>query len=294
MKSRAANIAGGRPPPVVVHPPQSVWAPASELRGWIRAPGGALELNCRILEHGVSRRSVAMEFIHPPPPFARLFVFAAGEARVWLDGRLRRLTPGHLWLLPAEQAFRVRYGPSVMHYFHLHVHDAAGQALFRGGPALRGERAPALAEALFVAQDAGQELALATLLFHLMARFAEADREALLARQERGRRFAEVLGRIAAGPPAALSVKELAGLAHLSRAALSKGFQRQLGVSLKEYLIQAALRRAREQLAFTDKSAQEIAAELGYAQPGYFHRVFRARLGLTPLAYRAAARAGRG
>lgn len=49
------------------------------------------------------------------------------------------------------------------------------------------------------------------------------------------------------------------------------------------------MRRARELLATTGMPVTTVASRLGYADPQYFTRVFKALVGMTPSRYRARA-----
>lgn len=66
----------------------------------------------------------------------------------------------------------------------------------------------------------------------------------------------------------------------------SLAFKQQKGLSLKEYQIQARLRRACQLLRNTDLPVRAIASQAGFASPQHFYRVFRCRTGLTPQEYR--------
>ena len=87
-----------------------------------------------------------------------------------------------------------------------------------------------------------------------------------------------------------LSVAALARRQGLSPAALSKLFQRDTGMGLKQWLQQTAMDRARELLASTSLPVQEVAAQLGNGDPYHFQRVFKRCVGLTPSAFRRSLR----
>jgi transcriptional regulator GlxA family with amidase domain len=54
-----------------------------------------------------------------------------------------------------------------------------------------------------------------------------------------------------------------------------------------EYMLAGRMNRARHLLTSTNLSVQEVAVRAGYENPLYFSRLFAARIGLTPTAYRA-------
>lgn len=59
-----------------------------------------------------------------------------------------------------------------------------------------------------------------------------------------------------------------------------------LGISVKQLLSRKRLLESQRELAFSDKSVQEIAYELGFNDPAYFGRVFRNITGSSPGTFR--------
>jgi two-component system response regulator YesN len=99
-------------------------------------------------------------------------------------------------------------------------------------------------------------------------------------------RYRHLLSDLQTSCTAELTVAALAEREHVTASALSKGFQREVGISLSAYMTQLLVDRACELLASTDLSAQAVAEKLGYVDPFYFHRVFKKHTGASPLAYR--------
>lgn len=66
--------------------------------------------------------------------------------------------------------------------------------------------------------------------------------------------------------------------------------RRHLGVSAKEVIQERLEVAARRQLLFTDDSAEQVAASLGFRDPSYFARFFRRRTGASPGRFRESAR----
>lgn len=97
-------------------------------------------------------------------------------------------------------------------------------------------------------------------------------------------RRAEAL--IAADPAAPHSVRSLAESVSLSPSRFAHLFTRQLGRSPMRALREARLRHAARLLESTDLSVDRVAAASGFASPFHFNRVFRARYGVPPGAYR--------
>jgi len=57
-------------------------------------------------------------------------------------------------------------------------------------------------------------------------------------------------------------------------------------MGLKRLLLMTAMERAREVLATSDMTVQEVAAQLGYSDPFHFQRIFKQCSGMTPSAFR--------
>jgi len=87
-----------------------------------------------------------------------------------------------------------------------------------------------------------------------------------------------------------LRASEVADAVGLSLRALQQRFQRTLGRTLREELIQVRMDRAKMLLRQTDMSVEQIARRCGFAAFGYFVRAFRREMGITPRRYRGQCR----
>jgi AraC family transcriptional regulator len=71
---------------------------------------------------------------------------------------------------------------------------------------------------------------------------------------------------------------------------LARAFRRSFGCTVGEYLRRLRIERATEQLAGGDTPLAEIALAAGFADQSHFSNVFRRRTGMSPSAFRRAAR----
>jgi len=92
---------------------------------------------------------------------------------------------------------------------------------------------------------------------------------------------------IAADPGAPHTVRSLAASVSPSPSRLAHLYTQQLGRSPMRALREARLRHAARLLEGSDLSVERVAAASGFASPFHFNRVFRARYGVPPGAYRA-------
>lgn len=74
---------------------------------------------------------------------------------------------------------------------------------------------------------------------------------------------------------------EVAKRFYITNSTMSTRFQRQLGISYREYITRLKIRRAQYLLHYTDVRAKEVAAHLGYKDRGYFAKLFQQRTGTT-------------
>lgn len=91
----------------------------------------------------------------------------------------------------------------------------------------------------------------------------------------------------------ALSVADLARACGSGVTSFTTNFRSATGVTPHRYLRQARIERAAELLRTTGLSMLEIAEAVGFRGQSHFSAVFSAERGLTPTAYRKAARASR-
>lgn len=95
-------------------------------------------------------------------------------------------------------------------------------------------------------------------------------------------RVRAVVDHVLADPGRRLSLTDAAALAGLSPHRFSRLFTSEQGVSLREFVVQTRLARARSLLSETTMTVGEIARALGYADVALFSRQFRRRYGSPP------------
>lgn len=83
-----------------------------------------------------------------------------------------------------------------------------------------------------------------------------------------------------------LSVAERAAELGLTVDTLYTAVREATGLSPHEFIIEARLSRSQQLLADTTSDVAAIAAQVGYDDPAHFSRIFRRRVGLSPVAFR--------
>lgn len=83
-----------------------------------------------------------------------------------------------------------------------------------------------------------------------------------------------------------ITLDELACIACVSKTHLAHLFRSRLGISPLRYLLQVRIETAKRLLGTSPLPIHEIASQVGFADPLYFSRAFKAASGLSPRAYR--------
>lgn len=79
-----------------------------------------------------------------------------------------------------------------------------------------------------------------------------------------------------------IMLDDLAELLDCSVSYLSRRFKRATGYSPIDYLIAYRIGKAKELLATSDATLQEIAESVGFQDDSYFHRIFKKQVGVSP------------
>jgi YesN/AraC family two-component response regulator len=83
-----------------------------------------------------------------------------------------------------------------------------------------------------------------------------------------------------------LSVKDMTSQLSVGSCYFSSMFKSFTGMTFTAYLTRLRLEKARDLLTATDQKNYEVAAAVGYDDPGYFRQVFKKHMRLTPSEYR--------
>lgn len=83
-----------------------------------------------------------------------------------------------------------------------------------------------------------------------------------------------------------LSREQIAQAAGVSESYLTQVFQNELGVTPWVFLTRYRIANACQRIKHTSESITDIAISVGFDDPGYFSKVFRSEIGMTPREYR--------
>ena len=83
-----------------------------------------------------------------------------------------------------------------------------------------------------------------------------------------------------------LTISEIAENTFISKSTLTKHFQKELSMSVNEYIYDLVMSGAEYMLATSDVSMQEISEKFGFYDQFYFSRRFKEKFGQSPREYR--------
>lgn len=89
-----------------------------------------------------------------------------------------------------------------------------------------------------------------------------------------------------------LTIKELCVYFHCSKSTLINSFEHRYHISVNKYITKFRLEQAMVLLAKSNATICDIALRCGFADQGYFSKVFQKEMGMTPSAYRMSADEG--
>lgn len=243
--------------------------------------------------HFVSRPHGRAEYV--------LIVCLAGEGRVKIERSSYRLSRGHGIVLPPRRAHQYaadERNPWSLFWFHFVGRRAADYAGWlraaSESPRFWVEDVDQLADAFeecyrhVLGGHLDVELfGLSTSFARLLGLCGTLQRSPSLRRRRTEDRVLKSLRFLRENLHRTLALEEMARHAGLSVPHFSAMFRKQLNCSPLEFHIRLRMERACALLESTSHTAAEIAYGLGYADPLYFSRLFRAKIGQSPSAYRA-------
>ena len=87
----------------------------------------------------------------------------------------------------------------------------------------------------------------------------------------------------------ALSIKHLTVKCGVSKNTLYRGFKKEFGITIGEYITKKRLEEACELLSTTNLSVEQIAEQIGFSTASYLSAIFKKNKGISPLRFRKTA-----
>ncbi len=222
---------------------------------------------------------------------SRLYYIRSGSAYITTADHIRHtLCAGQWYLLPARCSFTYGCEEEMEHiYFHLKLCDfdeidllsAAGQLLSLHLP-------EGYAEAL-MAYVAGEDLYsglnVKQLVYGVVLQFAEHFRLPV-EKSDYSPCIYRSLRYIKQNLSVKLTISEIAENVFVSKSTLTKCFQKELGMSVNQYVTEAVMSEAGRMLLASNLSILAVSEKFGFSDQFYFSRRFKEKFGVSPRDYR--------
>jgi two-component system response regulator YesN len=140
------------------------------------------------------------------------------------------------------------------------------------------------------AEDARTVVSLVESYRHAIVGIGEALESPTSARQGRGTQQAVAFVREHSGEP--ITRDQAARVAGFAPDYFSRIFKRDVGSTFEEYLLEQRLGRAKQMLGGTGLGVERVGQICGFHSRSYFHRMFKKRMGMTPVQFRERGRWG--
>jgi AraC-like DNA-binding protein len=223
----------------------------------------------------------------------------SGQGRLKYRGQSYTLRPGDVFFIDCMEDHRYETDPDdLWRILWVHFNGSSSQGYYQqyslqGSPVIKlgpESGVPRIIERLIDIhrqKDVRAEWAASLLLVELLTELLAAGSGPMSARpipktieavmKDMDQRFFE-----------RITLDEWAAKHAMSKYQLAKQFKKYTGVTPNEYVIRLRMTFAKELLAYSDDSVAEIAAKAGIDNVSHFINLFKAREGVTPLAYRKA------
>lgn len=248
--------------------------------------------------------------------FSRIYLVTKGEAFVETGGQRHRLTPMHVYLIPALTThYDISHGP--FEHYYIHFIDSSQRVLdlfqkyelpfelglepgyietFRAliadypGFALR-QTLPStydnntnnmMSLQNFENQPLGRRMRVNGIIHIMLSRFFMSAHEREPVTDDRIAKALWLIERDIASPP---TLDDLAAAASLGKERFIRLFKNQTGLTPKAYIINKKVTQAQEMLLSKKYSVKEVALRLGYESWSYFGRQFKSVTGMSPMRF---------
>ena len=250
--------------------------------------------------------------------FTRIYCVTRGEAQVHMGGRTIRLSPGHLYMIPAHKVHSYECHGIFDHYY-LHVYEGFKNqvdlfehycfpaevmarnldvALFSNmceehPEAQLPESNPQSYDNMATFSDyvkrynnmkLWEKMRLRSAILMLMSDFLK---EATPKPWTLNERMMKVLSYVSANLCEPITLDQLASVACVSTPYLVRLFHATFGTTPLQYINKKKIEKAQIMLITEDAANKDIAYKLGFNDISYFIRLFKKITGQTPQEYRA-------
>lgn len=275
-----------------------------------------LNFDFQLLNQGFSKLDATWNFGPICSSFTRIYYVSEGEGWVTMEGRRHRLTPGHLYLIPAFASHYDHSSGPFAHYY-IHCFDQTKQVinyykqlkfpfevaatdhdihsihrlsrlcpdipLYDNNPNSYDNN-PSLLKSIrrFQALPPGVRIEVNGILLQLISRFFNKAEQKYKVSDNR---IIKSLYTIEQNLTSPVSLDRLAAEAALSKDAFIRLFRRQTGHTPIDYILRQRIQRAQILMVEGQRSVQKVARLMGYDNVSYFGRLFKKVTDMSPMEF---------
>ena len=247
-------------------------------------------LEIEILDHGYFVGDQRWNQFDVMSPFGRVY-FMIDDAG-WLETEAGRidLTPGSMYLIPPYTRVNLRTAERIeKFYFHFTLKYAGSDVLEGIHRCFALPLEDALLQSLLRAWKGGglpDLLELKALAHATLAHFIRDGLPDLSQRMILASTYQDINGYIERNLSASLSGRAICAALGYSYETMRRSFRRDNGTTFNQYIKGRLIQEASMQLLLTDRTIQQIASGLGFADEFYFSRLFKQKMEYSPREYR--------
>ena len=222
---------------------------------------------------------------------SRLYYIISGSAYIITSSNDKIVfEPGCWYLIPSGCSFTYGCDESMEHlYFHLKLHDVDGLDLLNNFPSpVRWETADDNSRffiGLLPSDSILSSMKIHNEVYSILISILE-KYDLNLKDREFSPCVRKAIRYIKQHLSAQLEVDEIAKHAYVSKSTLTKKFNKELSMSVINYVYDAIMFEAGQLLSNSDMSVFAVSEKLGFSDQFYFSKRFKAKFGMSPREYR--------
>ncbi len=226
------------------------------------------------------------------PTYSRLYYMIDGTSTIQSpDGEMLMMEKGNWYLVPS--GYSSRYGTECameQFFFHIKLRDFHSTDLLRncGKPlCLKPEQAPdcEFMKHCLNSNKLTDGLRLRQIVSEVLTSLLDAN-NVVVRTEDYSTCVYSALMYIKHNLSMQLTITEIAENIFVSKSTLTKHFQKELGMSVNEYICDSIMANAEKLLLTSNISVQDLSQKFGYSDQLYFSKRFKDKFGVSPRNYR--------
>lgn len=226
------------------------------------------------------------------PVYSRLYYITAGAFTIHTtDSQVMKLEKGNWYLIPSGCSFTYHCSKMMEHFhFHIKLRDFDGTDLLRGclqPLCLKPQAEPdtAFLTHCLHSNTVSDSLRLRQTVLDVLIDFLD-KHNITIRTEDYSPCIYKALVYIKQNLSMQLSISQIAENVYVSKSTLTKHFQKELGMTVNEYICNTIMAEAERLLMTSNISIHDLCQKFGYGDQLYFSRRFKEKFGVSPRNYR--------